>query len=116
MTVTCISVSVSILDRAKDLTFIYPHTRCKVRVSYIHTLIKHSNNDLRTTCTLSPGTLGTDICTCSELSHLSIIKKILKGTVIVKVPLESVERILCCSLCCSQLAYKFRSKRLCLLS
>ena len=115
MKVTCISVTISILYRAKDFALIYPHAGCKIRMRNIYSFIKDSNNDFRATCTLSPCTFCTDICTSSKLCNFSLIKKTLKRTIIVKIPLESIKRISSSCLGSCKLTYHLSSKRHCLL-
>ena len=78
MTVTSVSIAISILNRTEHLCLIYPHALLKVRVIYIHTLIKNSYDDIRMTFTLVPSSLSTDIRTCSELSLCTFFKKVLK--------------------------------------
>ena len=45
MDVTDISVAVIILGRTPDLSWVHPHACLKVRMAYIDTFIKHSDDD-----------------------------------------------------------------------
>ena len=45
MDVTGISVAVIILGRTPDLAWVHPHACLKVRMAYIDTFIKHSDDD-----------------------------------------------------------------------
>ncbi len=63
--VSCISVAVHILGPSVNgLTGIRPHARKKVRMSEIHSLVKHSHNYGRIARTFLPGLLDLDVSTC----------------------------------------------------
>ena len=89
MDVTGISVAVIILGRTPDLAWVHPHACLKVRMAYIDTFIKHSNDDRRITCTSEfiPSLLDLYVSILDELCRAKV-------AIVHKVPLVAKKRII----------------------
>ena len=101
MKVALITITIAIsLGSLSSLTRVAPHIGSQIRVSVHHAFIKHGYDNGRITCTSLPSLSCIDITASfgTSMIIIQVFESIITFTQVVIVPLESVTRVIGCTI------------------